>query len=83
MNLSPSFCLSHAYIPATHEDFNIITSLCKNNLAKYYATHPNDIDCYISVSKNWKSAQQCSHFLKHSRAHFYEFGWWNSDYDSC
>ena len=64
MNLSPSFCLSHAYIPATHEDYNIITSLWKNDWAKYRVTHPKDQDRSFFESKTLKKCPAVLSFFK-------------------
>ena len=53
----PSVGLGHAYIPATREDYDNAAALWKNDWAKYRAAHPNDQDCAISESDNWKGAQ--------------------------
>ena len=43
-----------ARMVATVTDY--ATSLWKNDRAKYHAVNPNDQDCSISQSGNWKDA---------------------------
>merc|ERR1712153_277832 len=50
----PSVGLGHAYIPATREDYDNAKELWGGDWAKYRAAHPNDQDCGISESDNWK-----------------------------
>ena len=56
----PTVGLGHAIIPATREDYDNAKELWKGDWAKYRSAHPNDQDCSISESDNWKGAQQCS-----------------------
>merc|ERR1711918_217381 len=56
----PSSGLGHPIIPATREDFDNAKGVWGGDWAKYRAAHPNDQDCSISESDNWKGAQQCS-----------------------
>merc|ERR1712195_107912 len=58
--LPPSAGLGHPIIPATREDFDNAKGVWAGDWAKYRAAHPNDQDCSISESDNWKGAQQCS-----------------------
>merc|ERR1712146_292957 len=56
----PTVGLGHQYVPATREDYDNAKELWKGDWAKYRTAHPNDQDCSISESDNWKGAQQCS-----------------------
>merc|ERR1712166_1451807 len=56
----PAVGLGHGIIPATREDFDNSKGVWKGDWAKYRAGHPNDQDCSVSESDNWKGAQQCS-----------------------
>lgn len=56
----PAVGLGHAVIPANREEYDNAASLWNNDWAKYRAAHPNDQDCSISESDNYKGAQQCS-----------------------
>merc|ERR1712064_269198 len=51
--------------------------------AKYRAAHPNDQDCGISESDNWKGAQQCSQSWECRGARLCERCGWCSGYDGC
>merc|ERR1712019_309007 len=79
----PKVGLGHAIIPATREDFDNAAALWGNNWAKYRAAHPNDQDCSISESDNWKGAQQCSQPWECRGARLCERGGWCSGYDGC
>ena len=79
----PTVGLGHAYIPANREDYDNAASLWKNNWAKYRKAHPNDQDCSISESDNWKGAQQCSQSWECRGARLCERGGWCSGYDGC
>ena len=50
---------------------------------KYRAADPNDQDCGISESDNWKGAQQCSQSWECRGARLCERGGWCSGYDGC
>eukprot|EP00355_Strombidium_rassoulzadegani_P004490 CAMPEP_0168613762 /NCGR_PEP_ID=MMETSP0449_2-20121227/3620_1 /TAXON_ID=1082188 /ORGANISM="Strombidium rassoulzadegani, Strain ras09" /LENGTH=135 /DNA_ID=CAMNT_0008654409 /DNA_START=201 /DNA_END=609 /DNA_ORIENTATION=+ len=52
----PAVGLGHAVIPATREEYDNAATLWKGDWAKYRAAHPNDQDCSISESDNWKGA---------------------------
>merc|ERR1711935_858696 len=73
--------LGHAYIPATREDYDNAHELWGGDWAKYRAAHPNDQDCGISESDNWKGAQQCSQSWECRGARLCERGGWCSGYD--
>ena len=79
----PSVGLGHAIIPATREDYSNNAELWKGDWAKYRAAHPNDQDCSISESDNWKGAQQCSQSWECRGARLCERGGWCSGYDGC
>merc|ERR1712071_116266 len=55
--LPPSAGLGHPIIPATREDFDNAKGVWKGDWASYRSAHPNDQDCSISESDNWKGAQ--------------------------
>ena len=78
----PTVGLGHSIIPATREDFDN-AKLYKNDYAKYRASRPNDQDCSISESDNWKGAQQCSQSWECRGARLCERGGWCSGYDGC
>ena len=59
----PAVGLGHAYIPATREDYDNAHELWGGDWKKYRAAHPNDQDCGISESDNWKGAQQVAHSI--------------------
>merc|ERR1711988_1464416 len=50
----PAVGLGHAYIPANREDYDNAKELWGGDWAKYRAAHPNDQDCGISESDNWR-----------------------------
>ena len=79
----PAVGLGHAVVPATREDYDNAASLWKGDWAKYRAAHPNDQDCSISESDNWKGAQQCSQSWECRGARMCERGGWCSGYDGC
>lgn len=79
----PSVGLGHKWIPATREDYNNAKDLWKGDWKKYRAAHPNDQDCSISESDNWKGAQQCSQSWECRGARLCERGGWCSGYDGC
>ena len=79
----PAVGLGHAVVPATREDYDNAASLWKGDWAKYRAAHPNDQDCSISESDNWKGAQQCSQSWECRGARLCERGGWCSGYDGC
>ena len=79
----PAVGLGHAYIPATREDYDNGKELWGADWAKYRAAHPNDQDCGISESDNWKGAQQCSQSWECRGARLCERGGWCSGYDGC
>merc|ERR1711918_222245 len=68
------------YIPATREDYDNGKELWGADWAKYRAAHPNDQDCGISESDNWKGAQQCSQSWECRGARLCERGGWCSGY---
>merc|ERR1712127_893561 len=70
----PTVGLGHAIIPQTREEYD---------RAKYRTAHPNDQDCSISESDNWKGAQQCSQSWECRGARLCERGGWCSGYDGC
>merc|ERR1711907_185471 len=76
----PAVGLGHAYIPATREDYDNGKELWGGDWAKYRAAHPNDQDCGISESDNWKGAQQCSQSWECRGARLCERGGWCSGY---
>ena len=79
----PSVGLGHAHLPATRETYDNAAELWKNNWAKYRAAHPNDQDCSVRESDNWKGAQQCSQSWECRGARLCERGGWCSGYDGC
>ena len=79
----PTVGLGHSVIPATREDYDNAASLWAGNWQKYRAAHPNDQDCSISESDNWKGAQQCSQSWECRGARLCERGGWCSGYDGC
>ena len=79
----PSVGLGHKWIPSTREDYNNAKDLWKGDWKKYRAAHPNDQDCSISESDNWKGAQQCSQSWECRGARLCERGGWCSGYDGC
>ena len=79
----PSVGLGHKWIPATREDYNNPKDLWKGDWKKYRASRPNDQDCSISESDNWKGAQQCSQSWECRGARLCERGGWCSGYDGC
>ena len=79
----PTVGLGHAYIPANREDFDNGKELWKGDWKKYRASRPNDQDCSISESDNWKGAQQCSQSWECRGARLCERGGWCSGYDGC
>ena len=79
----PTVGLGHAYVPATREDYDNAKELWKGDWAKYRTAHPNDQDCSISESDNWKGAQQCSQSWECRGARLCERGGWCSGYDGC
>ena len=81
--LPPSAGLGHPIVPATREDFDNAKGVWAGDWAKYRAAHPNDQDCSISESDNWKGAQQCSQSWECRGARLCERGGWCSGYDGC
>ena len=79
----PTVGLGHAVIPSNREDYDNAASLWKGNWATYRNAHPNDQDCSISESDNWKGAQQCSQSWECRGARLCERGGWCSGYDGC
>merc|ERR1712205_174850 len=79
----PTVGLGHAYVPSTREDYDNAKELWKGDWAKYRTAHPNDQDCSISESDNWKGAQQCSQSWECRGARLCERGGWCSGYDGC
>jgi len=79
----PTIGLGHAVIPANREDYDNAAALWKGNWATYKSAHPNDQDCSISESDNWKGAQQCSQSWECRGARLCERGGWCSGYDGC
>merc|ERR1712216_607590 len=72
----PTVGLGHAYVPSTREDYDNAKELWKGDWAKYRTAHPNDQDCSISESDNWKGAQQCSQSWECRGARLCERGGW-------
>jgi hypothetical protein len=79
----PTVGLGHAIIPANREDYDNAKELWKGDWAKYRTAYPNDQDCSISESDNWKGAQQCSQSWECRGARMCERGGWCSGYDGC
>jgi hypothetical protein len=79
----PTVGLGHTVIPQNREDYDNGKTLWKNDWKKYRAGHPNDQDCSISESDNWKGAQQCSQSWECRGARLCERGGWCSGYDGC
>ena len=79
----PTVGLGHSKIPSNREDYDNGAALWKNNWASYRAARPNDQDCSISESDNWKGAQQCSQSWECRGARLCERGGWCSGYDGC
>ena len=79
----PTVGLGHSIIPENREDYDNGATLWKGDWAKYRAAHPNDQDCSISESDNWKGAQQCSQSWECRGARLCERGGWCSGYDGC
>jgi hypothetical protein len=79
----PTVGLGHAIIPQNREDYDNAKELWKGDWAKYRSAHPNDQDCSISESDNWKGAQQCSQSWECRGARMCERGGWCSGYDGC
>ena len=52
----PSVGLGSALIPANRESFDNAPKLWNNDWALYKYAHPNEQDCSISESTNWKGA---------------------------
>ena len=80
---APTVGLGHEIIPANREDYDNGKELWSANWAKYRAARPNDQDCGISESDNWKGAQQCSQSWECRGARLCERGGWCSGYDGC
>jgi hypothetical protein len=79
----PTVGLVHSYFPSNREDYDNAKELWKGDWAKYRTSHPNDQDCSISESDNWKGAQQCSQSWECRGARLCERGGWCSGYDGC
>ena len=79
----PAVGLGHGIIPSTREDFDNSKGVWKGSWAGYRAAHPNDQDCSVSESDNWKGAQQCSQSWECRGARLCERGGWCSGYDGC
>ena len=79
----PTIGLGHPVIPFNREDFDNGTTLWKANWSTYRKAHPNEQDCSISESDNWKGAQQCSQSFECRGARVCERGGWCSGYDGC
>ena len=79
----PTVGLGSKIIPWNREDYDNGKELWKGDWAKYRAAHPNDQDCSISESDNWKGAQQCSQSWECRGARLCERGGWCSGYDGC
>ena len=79
----PTVGLGHQYVPSTREDYDNSKELWKGDWSKYRTAHPNDQDCSISESDNWKGAQQCSQSWECRGARVCERGGWCSGYDGC
>ena len=80
---SPTPGLASAIIPANREEYDNGKELFKNDWASYRKARPNDQDCSISESDNWKGAQQCSQSWECRGARLCERGGWCSGYDGC
>ena len=83
MEKPPTVGLGSRFIPWNREDYDNGKELWKGDWAKYRAAHPNDQDCSISESDNWKGAQQCSQSWECRGARMCERGGWCSGYDGC
>ena len=81
--LPPSVGLGHQYVPWTREDYDNAKELWNQDWARYRSAHPNDQDCSISESDNWKGAQQCAQSWECRGARMCERGGWCSGYDGC
>ena len=79
----PTVGLGHNVIPENREDYDNGKTLWKGDWKAYRAQHPNDQDCSISESDNWKGAQQCSQSWECRGARLCERGGWCSGYDGC
>ena len=79
----PTVGLGHGVVPSNREDYDNGATLWKADWAKYRTAHPNDQDCSISESDNWKGAQQCSQSWECRGARMCERGGWCSGYDGC
>ena len=79
----PTLGLAHPVIPATTEEYDNGKELWKADWASYRRARPNDQDCSISESDNWKGAQQCSQSWECRGARLCERGGWCSGYDGC
>jgi hypothetical protein len=79
----PTVGLVHSYFPSNREVYDNAKELWKGDWAKYRTSHPNDQDCSISESDNWKGAQQCSQSWECRGARLCERGGWCSGYDGC
>jgi len=79
----PTVGLGHEVIPSNREDYDNGKELWKADWAKYRKARPNDQDCSISESDNWKGAQQCSQSWECRGARLCERGGWCSGYDGC
>ena len=79
----PTVGLGHEVVPVTREDYDNGKELWKNNWANYRKARPNEQDCSISESDNWKGAQQCSQSWECRGARLCERGGWCSGYDGC
>ena len=79
----PTVGLGHSVIPTNREDYDNGATLWKKDWKAYRGAHPNDQDCSISESDNWKGAQQCSQSWECRGARLCERGGWCSGYDGC
>merc|ERR1719504_338156 len=79
----PTVGLGHATIPANREAYDNGKELWKGDWSKYRGAHPNDQDCSISESDNWKGAQQCSQSWECRGARMCERGGWCSGYEDA
>ena len=79
----PTVGLGHSVIPENREDYDNGKELWKASWANYRKARPNDQDCSISESDNWKGAQQCSQSWECRGARLCERGGWCSGYDGC
>ncbi len=79
----PTVGLGSAFVPSTREDYDNGKELWKNDWDAYRKARPNDQDCSISESDNWKGAQQCSQNWECRGARLCERGGWCSGYDGC